>query len=374
MDLADTIHLDQTGAFPFTLQRGNRYIMVIIHVNTNYIFVEPMKNKTKGEMIASYQEMINRMRTASLGLKHHRLDNEASAAFKECIKANGMTHELVPPGNHRCNLAERAIQTFKHHFIAILCGVDDKFPLSLWCHLLSPAELTVNLLRQSNIAPKVSAYAHVHGQHDYMRKPFAPLGCAVQAHVKPDARRTWDAHLQAGFNLGTSMEHHRCFKIYITKTRATRISDTVFFKHQYITNPEVSPETMVIQAAQQLTSALQGTISKENETAEALKKVSELFTKIGAAKATQAKAQEQRSKLVRTHPDERSATTIPGGPAEQTPRVEIPIPRVHESTTSDCRVVPIVESPIEHQQFEQAPATRSQSRTPRVDAHSSEGR
>ena len=33
MDLADTIHLDQTGAFPFTLQRGNRYIMVIIHVD-----------------------------------------------------------------------------------------------------------------------------------------------------------------------------------------------------------------------------------------------------------------------------------------------------------------------------------------------------
>jgi hypothetical protein len=89
---------------------------------------------------------------------------------------------------------------------------------------------------------------------------------------------------------------------YITKTRATRISDTVFFKHQYITNPEVSPETLVIQAAQRLTSALQGTISKESETAEALKKVSKLFTKIAAAKATRAKAKEQRSRL-RTHPD-----------------------------------------------------------------------
>ena len=71
-------------------------------------------------MIATYQKMINRMRMASLGLKHHRLDNEATATFKECIKANGMSHELVPPGNHRHNLAEREIQTFKHHFIAIL--------------------------------------------------------------------------------------------------------------------------------------------------------------------------------------------------------------------------------------------------------------
>jgi spore maturation protein CgeB len=157
--------------------------------------------------------------------------------MKSCIQGNGITYELVPPGQHRRNQAERAIQTFKHHFILILSGVDDKFPLSLWCALLKQTELTVNLLRQSNVVPKISAFAHVHGQHDYMRKPFAPLGCAVQAHVKPDARRTWDAHLQEGFNLGTSMEHHRCFKIYITKTRATRISDTVFFKHQYITNP-----------------------------------------------------------------------------------------------------------------------------------------
>ncbi len=29
-----------------------------------------------------------------------------------------------------------------------------------------------------------------------------------------------------------------------------RISDTVFFKHQYITNPQDSPETLVIKLAQ----------------------------------------------------------------------------------------------------------------------------
>jgi hypothetical protein len=184
VDLAGTIHSDKIGAFPFTSQRGNRYIMVAIHINTNYIFCKPMKNKTEGGMIAAYQKIVDRMQMANLGLKHHRLDNKASTAFKGCIKENRMKHKLVPPGNHMHNLAERAIQIFTHHFISILSGVDDKFPLSLWCHLLSPAELTVNLLHQSNITPKISAYAHVHGQHNYMRKPFAPLGCAVQAHVK----------------------------------------------------------------------------------------------------------------------------------------------------------------------------------------------
>jgi hypothetical protein len=147
-----------------------------------------------------------------------------------------MTHKLVPLGNHRCNLAERAMQTLKHHFIPILSRVDNKFPLSLWCHLLGPAELTVNLLNQSNIAPKILAYAHVHGRHDYIRKPFTPLRCAVQAHVKPDIFQMWDTHPKAGVNIGTSIEHHHYFKVYIIKTRATRISDTVFFKHQYMSS------------------------------------------------------------------------------------------------------------------------------------------
>jgi hypothetical protein len=187
VDLANTIHSDQTCAFPFTSQRGNRYIMDDIHIDANYIFCKPIKNITEGKMIEAYQRIVNRMRMANLGLKHHRLDNEASTAFKECIRENRMTHELVPPGNHRCNLTERVIQTFKHHFISILSGMDNKFPLSLWCHLIGSAELTVNLLRQSNIAPMISAFAHIHGQHNYMRKPFTPLGCAVQAHVKPDA-------------------------------------------------------------------------------------------------------------------------------------------------------------------------------------------
>ncbi len=93
------------------------------------------------------------------------------------------------------------------------------------------------------------------------------------------------------------MQHHRCFWVYITKTRATRISDTVFFKHQYITNPTVSPESHVVMAAQQLATALKGNIPVGNEMAEALKKVSKLFTKVAATKNEAAKAKEQRNRV-----------------------------------------------------------------------------
>jgi hypothetical protein len=121
-------------------------------------------------MIRAYKKIINRMKAAGLGLRKHTLDNEASDAFKQYIRQQQIQFELVPPGNHRRNQAERPIQTFKAHFISILAGVDDKFPLSLWCHLLEPTELTLNLLCQLKVAPKISAFAHVHGLHDYMTR------------------------------------------------------------------------------------------------------------------------------------------------------------------------------------------------------------
>jgi hypothetical protein len=105
-DLSNTFHLDQTGGFPYTSQRGSRYIMVAIHLDANYVFNEPMKNRTEEEMMVVYQRIVNRMRAAGLGLKKHILDNEASKAFKAKIKENKMEYKLVPPGNHQQNEAK----------------------------------------------------------------------------------------------------------------------------------------------------------------------------------------------------------------------------------------------------------------------------
>jgi hypothetical protein len=75
------------------------------------------------------------------------------------------------------------------------------------------------------------------------------------------------------------------------------VSNTVNFKHQYITNPTVSPESLIVAVAQQLTAALKGNIPGGNETMEGLTKVSKLFTRIAAAKQEVATAKAQRNKL-----------------------------------------------------------------------------
>ncbi len=95
-ELLDTVHTDQTGAFPIMLQQGYWYIMVGIHPDANYIFCKLMKNQTKCKMITAYQKMVGRMNLLALRLKYHHLDNECSAAFKACIAKNGPTHKLVP--------------------------------------------------------------------------------------------------------------------------------------------------------------------------------------------------------------------------------------------------------------------------------------
>ena len=65
--------------------------------------------------------------------------------------------DLVPPGAHRRNAVEVVILNFKAHFISIMSGVADDFPKEIWGWLITQAEVTTNLLYQSNATPTVSA-------------------------------------------------------------------------------------------------------------------------------------------------------------------------------------------------------------------------
>jgi hypothetical protein len=54
-----TIYTDQPGHFPKRLSKGNQYILVLTHIDSNAILVEAMKNRTAGKMIHAYQVLIN---------------------------------------------------------------------------------------------------------------------------------------------------------------------------------------------------------------------------------------------------------------------------------------------------------------------------
>ena len=120
IDMKDTIYTDQTGQFPHLSSKGNRYIMVAMHIDSNYIAMEAIKNRTERQMMDTYQRIVDRCKGAGLILSNQILDNKASAEFKKLIKDSGMEYELVPLGDYRRKCNERAIQIAKAHFIAIM--------------------------------------------------------------------------------------------------------------------------------------------------------------------------------------------------------------------------------------------------------------
>ena len=97
----------------------------------------------------------------------HVLDNDYYKVLKEYIEEENETFQLVPPHLHRHNATERAIQTFKNHFIAGMVSTHKDFPIHLWCRLLPQAIVTLNLLRPSRINPTLSSHAQLHGQFDF---------------------------------------------------------------------------------------------------------------------------------------------------------------------------------------------------------------
>ena len=185
---------------------------------------------------------MTRLAAQGLSVDLQILDNKASAAYKHAItfKWKAM-FQLVPPDMHWGNRAEQAIRTFKAHFFAILAGVDPKFPPYLWDLLLPQAELTLNLLRQSTINPRISAWEFFHVPFDFTKTPLAPVGFQVLIHAKPATRRSWDYRARDGFYIRPALDSYRCFKLVKCDTQIQVISDTVEFRHAYQTIPSPSP-------------------------------------------------------------------------------------------------------------------------------------
>jgi len=271
---------DQTGAFPITSNKGNKYIMVAHHATTNAVLVQPMPSRSQQHLLIAFKRIYNRLIDYGHKPSTIRLDNEAPKNLKKFFQIETLSYQLVPPHNHRRNYAERAIGIFKDHFISGLASLNPSFPLNLWCRLLPHAEDTLNLLRTSNLNPNISSYAELYGQFDYNATPIFPPGLKILIHEKPSQRSTWSPRGVEGWYLGPSKEHYRCHRVYCTQTNAERITDTMeIFPHQQ--TPTASMQEAAIIATEQLTSTIQehkGTIG--NEQLDALQQLAAVFSKM----------------------------------------------------------------------------------------------
>jgi hypothetical protein len=79
-----TMFSNQTGQFPIQSLHGNKYIMVMVEINSNAILIEPMKNQD-AKMIWAYNALLLRLKWAGIVPKKHVLDNEVSENMKNHI-------------------------------------------------------------------------------------------------------------------------------------------------------------------------------------------------------------------------------------------------------------------------------------------------
>ena len=126
-DLKGIIATDQTGRFPITSRRGNKYIMVLYDFDSNVIDATAIKSRKSEDLIEGYEKLYQHLKEGGIQPVLHKLDNEVSQQMIDAIKEKNLKYQLVPPGDHRTNPAEQAIQTFKNHYTSILYGADNNF-------------------------------------------------------------------------------------------------------------------------------------------------------------------------------------------------------------------------------------------------------
>ena len=80
---------------------------------------------------------------------------------------------------------------FKQNFLRILSSVGTYLLKYQWERLLPQADMTLNLLRQANTTPKVSALAYLFGTFDYNQMPLGLMGCTLLIHKKSGVRALW---------------------------------------------------------------------------------------------------------------------------------------------------------------------------------------
>ena len=211
--------------------------MIAYHRDANIILAVPFKTRKDIHRLKTYNKIMQRLSDHKLNLELQILDNEASAEYKRVIKKKwNINYQLVPPNTHQSNTAERAIRTFKAHFISIIAGVAPYFPRNLWDLLLPQTEVTLNLLRQAKLDPSISAWAYFHGPFNYDTTLLGPLGCHIIDHKKTATRTLWDVHGTDGWNVCVALQHYRCHTIVAKATKAVQVLDTVELRHHHLTN------------------------------------------------------------------------------------------------------------------------------------------
>ena len=99
-----TAYTDLTGQFTFRSSRGNQYILVGYHYNTNCIIVEPLKNIIASTITSAWTNLHKTFEQAGIAPNTYIMDNDTSGEFMRAIKENKAAYQLMPPRTHTAGI------------------------------------------------------------------------------------------------------------------------------------------------------------------------------------------------------------------------------------------------------------------------------
>ena len=96
------MYSNQTGKFPITSAQGNKYIMVAVELDGNYIDAEPIQSRNAKALTEAYEKIFQRWKaTGAVSLNWHILVNKAHEELKQAIHVNKCRVVLTPADLHR---------------------------------------------------------------------------------------------------------------------------------------------------------------------------------------------------------------------------------------------------------------------------------
>ena len=129
--------------------------------------------------------------------------------------------------------------------------------MNLWDKLIPQAVLNLNLLRQLNLNPDLSAFARVWGKLNFNQTPLASPGTMVIVHKKLATHKTWAPHTSESWYLGPAIHHYRCYRVWVWEIKAERISNMLAWHPTNVDTSIPGFTDRAIATATDLISALQ---------------------------------------------------------------------------------------------------------------------
>ena len=199
---------DQTGLFPVQSSIGNNYIFIFYDFDSNVIISITLRNRQGSTICDAWFATHTNIQANGYAPQLHILDKECPKNTKPAFTKHAVNFLRIYPHNHRQNAAERAIQTWKNHFIAGLSACDPSFPLSEWDQLLPQCDIKLNQIRSYRRQQKLLAYACLFGKNKFNKNPLSVPGTKVLIHKNSQQRRSFVPHGLGGFNLGPALQHY----------------------------------------------------------------------------------------------------------------------------------------------------------------------